>query len=609
MKRQVLIICSLLLFIIQCSSPPEREKLMVTREAQLPRVLIITTGISNDDQQLAQGIVVAVQSFNKMGATVRLEPRDILYNFQELKEYSILILSTFPGYHDADRKYSLSYMSDEELHNLALFVENGGVLISGENIGRNYNDGTDRVIVFTQLNSDNWELANCFGVAFSEKNMTGFGLKGHIPGYFEWDVSSSLLSWEDHELWTLTPDSPFSSNHKVLGYWTKEQDSLVAVMESEFGKGKSILLASSGFLHPSNDGGFWSEEQIDKFYQYVIDSYNREHGITAVLNPWPLARDYAFSVSLNAVGEIDQYDRVFRLLNAKNIIPSIFVNGSVGEDIKSMLLASGYPLASSGFGYINHSDLMYPQAVEDILLNENFWNRNFTGFRFPYTNPGYWSLLALDEHDYLYESSIGADNLDFFHGSIVPYNLVITDEGFYRSTDILEISPTYHDDYHFLDIIREGHVADSGQLEESIKVYSKYLHNFWNYAVKPYKGQMVYLGHPGFVGYNDSTLTSLEKLLTEVKKDNTWLATLNEVAEFRRNLGLLQFFIDEKNREQQIQIKAPEGVYVENVCLNFTGTIKKASADKGKISIIKETKGSRLVFDAFNGQILTIKHD
>jgi hypothetical protein len=570
-------------------------------------VLIITSGISNDNTHLAQGIVIAVQSFNKMGATVRLEPRDILYDYGELQKYSILILSTFPGYHDADRKYSLSYMSDEELHNIALFVENGGVLISGDNVGRNYTDGTDRIIVFQQLNTDNWELAKCYGVGLSEKNMTGFRLRGNIPGYYQWDISHSILSGEDYELWTLTPDAFISDKHKILGYWVKEQDSLVAVVENKFGRGKSILLASSGFLHPINDGGFWSEKQISEFYKYVIDSYNRENGISVSVNPWPLAYDFAFCVSLNAEGEMDQYKRVFRMLDEKKIKPTVFVNGLIGEEIKSMLLAGEYPLSSSGYGFINHKVLSYPQATEDILLNENLWNRNFTGFRFPFTIPGYWSLLALDEHDYLFDSSIGADNLDFFHGSIVPYNLVITNEGFYRSTDILEIAPTYHDDYYFLDMIKEGHTPDSNQLGESISIYSKYLGNFWNYAVKPYNGLMVYLGHPKFVGFNDSTLTSLEKLINEVQKDNTWLSTLNEVADFRQNLGRLQFYIEVDKNEQHIDVVAPENIIVKDVCLNFRGNVKDASVRKGKVRIINKLQDSQVLFEAFNGQSLTIR--
>jgi hypothetical protein len=607
MKRNILFVGVLMLFIIRCSPPAADQTGNDLPGVPLPRVLIITSGISNEHPRLAQGIVVAIQSFNKMGATVRLEPRDILFDYSELQKYSVMILSTFPGYHDADRKYSLSYMSNEELHNLSLFVENGGVLISGENVGRNYNDGTDRIILFSQLNPENWEMAKCYGVKLSEKNMTGYSLEGGIPGYLEWDVPASILSWEDHELWTLTPDSFISENHKILGYWKNGQDSMPAVVENQFGKGKSILLASSGFLHPGNDGGFWSEDQIDKFYKYVIDSYNRENNIDVSLNPWPLGHDFAFCVSLNADGSEEQYDRVFQMLDEGKIKPTIFVNGLVDDNIKSMLIKSEYPLASSGFGYINHIELNYPQAAEDILLNENYWGMNFNGFRFPFTHPGYWSLLALDEHNYDFESSIGADNLDFFHGSIIPYNLVITNEGFYKSTDILEIAPTYHDDYYFLDVIKENNTPDSNRLGENIRVYTQYLDNFWNHAVKPYHGLMVYLGHPKYVGYSDSTLTSLEKLISEVQKDNTWITTLNEVVDFRKNLGMLQFYVSEMNDGQQIEIKAPADVKVKDACLNFTGQIKKASAKSGSVNIINNPKGSQLVFDAFNGQLITVK--
>jgi len=319
--------------------------------------------------------------------------------------------------------------------------------------------------------------------------------------------------------------------------------------------------------------------------------------------------DYAFCVSLNASGELDQYERVFRMLDERKIQPGIFVNGSVGEEIKSMLINSGYPLASSGYGYIRHTDLKYPQAVEDILLNENYWDRNFTGFRFPYTNPGYWSLLALGEHDYLFESSIGADNLDFFHGSIVPYNLVISNEGFYRSTDILEIAPTYHDDYYFLNAIKGGREPDSNLLDKNIKVYRKYLSNYWEYAVKPYNGLMVYLGHPAYVGFNDSTLTALSGLIDQVQDDNTWMTSLDEVAEFRKGLGKLSFYVEGDVKRQKIVVDAPEYLVLEDVCLNFPMDIKNAEAKKGKARIKKTPGGSQLIFEASNRQSVTVEFE
>jgi hypothetical protein len=607
MKKQVFFLYLILLLMVQCSAPGVREEKVKASGPALPRVLIITTGLGQENATLAQGIVLAIQTFNKLGATVRLEPRDVLFDYSELSKYNILVLSTFPGYHDADRKYSLSYMSDEELHNLTMFVGNGGVMISADNVGRNYTDGTDRITVFQHLRPENWELSKCYGVMLTEKNMTGYGLAGNIPGYLQWDISRNSLSDEGHELWTLVPEQYDPGKVKIHGYWKRGQDSTAAMIENSFGKGKSYLLALSGMLHPRNDGGFWSEEQISEFYSYVIDSYNKDNDIGARLNPWPAGHDYAFCVSLNAEGKKEHFERVFKMLETKEVIPTVFVNGSVGEDIKSVVESSGYSLASSGYAYINHTELQYPQAVEDILLNENFWNTDFKGFRFPFTQPAGWSILALGEHGYTYESSIGADNLDFFHGSIIPYNLVVTNDGFFRSTDILEIAPSYHDDYYFLEALKVSPEPDSNMLEKDIRVYRKYLGNFWKYAVKPYDGLMVYLGHPGYVGYNDSTLTALSGLIDQVKTDNTWVTTLAEVAEFRSGLGELRIYIEHDGKRSKIMIDAPGNIYLKEVCLSFKDEIVNAAAKEGKTRIDKQDKGSRLIFDAFDGQSVSIE--
>lgn len=604
--RYLIFILGLILFSIQCSSPSEKKSEPETLGSLLPRVLFITTGISDEESQLAQGIVMAIQSFNKSGATVRLEPRDILYHFKELRKFNIIILSAFPGYHDADRKYSLSYMSDEELHNLTRFVAEGGVLISGENVGRNYPDGTDRISIFQNLTPDNWELSKCYGASFSEKNMTGYSLEGKTAEDLLWEIPSDLLSGEEHELWTLVSDGMISGNYKVLGNWKNGGNSTEAIIENKYEKGFAYFLAFSGFLHPKNEGGYWSEDQIDKFYKYVIDNYNTAKGIKLSLNPWPNGYDYAFCVSLNAEGAIDQYERVFQLLDKENIQPTIFVNGLVSAEMKAFLKKKSFPLASNGFSYSYFDDLKYPQAVDDILRNENYWEMDFQGFRFPFTNPGFWGLLALDEHKYNFESSIGVNNLDFFHGSAVPYNIVIADNGYYKSTDILEIAPTYHDDYYFLKIIKDEHNPDTIQLGKKVMVYRKYLQNFWDYAVKPYRGCMVYLGHPQFVGYSDTTMTALQNIIQEVKHDNTWITTMADVAAFRKDLSSLQIYVEDDRKKQQVHIFTPDDLLMVNVCLNFAGTVKDAMVKKGEVKIVKKSGRTQLIFDAMNGQSLTI---
>ena len=100
MKQHNLIIAVFfLVFLNQCSSSYDNETNFIVRKelnTQLPKVLFITTGINfNDvDKDLPKGIIVAIQTFNKRGIPVRLEPRDVLYDLDYLTQFNIIILST-----------------------------------------------------------------------------------------------------------------------------------------------------------------------------------------------------------------------------------------------------------------------------------------------------------------------------------------------------------------------------------------------------------------------------------------------------------------------------------------------------------------------------------
>lgn len=608
MKKWFFIFLLPAITLLQCSSPSEKTEVLKPGAASLPRVLFITSGISDRERELAQGIVVAIQSFNKAGVPVRLEPRDILYNYTRLSSFNIIIFSTYEGYHDGDRKYSLSYMSDEEIHNLTRFVEEGGVLISGENVGRNYIDGTDRISAFNELSKENWELSKCFGTTFAEKNVTASSVKGVIPGFFNWETPASSASGEEQERWLLVPGKIVSEKSNVLAYWKTGLDSSAAMIENYYGKGIAFSLPFSSLLQPVNDGGSWSADQISKFYAYVLLQYNTLKGINIRLNPWPSGYDYAFCVSLNAAGNTEQYERVFNFLESEKIEPILFVSGLVDLKIKSFIEKKGITLASNGFSYSSFNDLKYPQAVDDILRNEDYWGVDFHGFRFPYTRPGYWGLLALDEHDYTFESSISANNIDFFHGSVVPYNIVMANDGFYKSTDIIEIAPTYHDDYYFLNKIREGAEPDSLQLIKDVTIYGKYLESYWQHAVKPYNGLMVFLGHPLYAGYSSLTLKPLQELVRTVKAEKTWITSMQEVARFREAICNMQFIVDTHRDKQQISVKAPAGISLSEVCLNVTGKVRKATANKGEVKVLDNPTGAQLIFNAFDGQVITVQY-
>ncbi len=608
MKQLMPIVAGLLIiFFLQCSSKNNYISTNPTKElnTQLPKVLFITTGINFQDKEkdLPKGIIVAIQTFNKRGIPVRLEPRDVLYDFDYLTQYNIIILSTAKGYHDGDRMYSLSYMTDAELSNLNKFVESGGVIIAGDHVGRNLSDGTDRILETQQLNPDNYSLSEVFGVTLKESNMRSYKICGDISQSLKGD----FLSSSEEDLWTLVPQDIISDKLKVLASWQNDNDTLPAIIQNRYGKGLAFLLASSDFINPANSGGHWSVNQINDFYNYVADEYYNENNINISLNPWPNAYDVAFCVTFNANGEFDNYKYVVNRLNDLKIKPSFFVSGLINDTIKDFIKSNNINIASTGFHYVNFRNITYPIALNDILENEYEWDRKFKGFRFPYTSPNFTGLIAIDLHDYDYESSISVNNLEFMHGSVFPYNLVISEDKFYKSTNILEIGPIYHDDYFYLGKLMSNDYKNPDQLTEDIMLYDQYLQDFWKYSIKPYNGLMVYLGHPGLVGFNRNTFSALENLIDTVKQDNTWMTSIDEVADYRSKLEKFRFFVESKNNTVIIYVDCKDDISIENLTLNFKEKPQNAIVKEGDVSIKESNNGFSVIFDAFDGQIVKIE--
>ena len=106
--RTLLFVLTIISFLLsQCTAKVgEQSGENKTTNVKLPRVLFITSGISDQNPVLEKGAVIAVQSSNKRGVPVRFEARDVLYDLKKLNEYEIMVLSTFPGYHDADRNHA-----------------------------------------------------------------------------------------------------------------------------------------------------------------------------------------------------------------------------------------------------------------------------------------------------------------------------------------------------------------------------------------------------------------------------------------------------------------------------------------------------------------------
>ncbi|MFW6019487.1 MAG: beta-galactosidase trimerization domain-containing protein [Bacteroidales bacterium] len=602
MKKQYTI--ALLLVILLCSSCKQQiDKTGENKNLnnQLPKVLILTTGLEGQNTTLPKGIVIALQAFNQTGAVVRLETRDILYEPEKLMDYNMMILSTAPGYHDADRKYSLSYMSEREMENIKNFVARGGVLISGDNTGRNLIEGTDRITLHNRLTNEHYPLAECFGVQLAEKNMQGFRIFGRLNN----DKEKSFMRPEAEDyFYTLVPDSIVSEQAEILADWVNEKDTTPAVIKNRYKQGTAYLLASSDLLHPANEGGFLSTERISEFYKSIVADFYQQNNIPLQLNPWPHGNDYAFCVTINAEGKKSEYERMFRLLKKYNISPQLFIHGDVNTEVKEIIEDNKVQLQSRGYDFENYRQLNYAQSLHDILRNEQFWQQSFQGFRFPYTMPGFWGLMALAEKEYIFESSIGANNLEFLHGSVVPHNIVFSGRGFYKATDIIEMAPTYQDDYFFFNVLQDQ-MSGPALITNKTSLYKKYLQDYWSYAVKPYQGVMVYQGHPGYVAQNDTTITALEELVKTVQSDNTWIATISEIAEFRKNLAKLRFYVEPKDDKITISVEGPDNIEVADVTVRMDFQPEKVKAVHGKANVQSDT-GNLVVFDAMKGQKITV---
>lgn len=571
---------------------------------QLPKALVVTTGFDNENATLPKGIVIALQSLNQAGVTVTLRPRDILFQPNKLNEYNILILSTAPGYHDADRKYSLSYMSEREMNTIRTYVQNGGVLVSGDNIGRNMMDGTDRITLKRRLDQSNYPLAEAFGVELIESNMEGYRIYGNLSG----DEENYIRPVAERNFYTLVADSFINLNATTIAHWVNKQDTIPAVIKNYFGKGTAYLLASSDLLHPASEGGFLSTKSISDFYKEIVRDFKSKHNMDISLMPWPDAHDYAFAVTLNASGTAEQYERTLKLLNKSKIKPDVFVSGDVPENIKNLLTSESLPLHSRGFAFTNYRYLDYGQAVSDILHNEMFWSTDFDGFRFPFTMTDFRGMMALVDKGYDFESSIGANNLEFIHGSIVPHNLVLANKGYYRSTDLMEVAPTYHDDYYFLRNLETISAENSRVILEKTEIYRKYLQNYLTYAVKPYNGAYVYQGHPAYVGYNDTTITALDSLINQVKKENAWMTTISEIADFRYKLMKLNFYVQNKSNRAVIHVTGPENIRADNVTIRVDRKPGKVKASIGQAKTSRMGNSRYITFDAFSGQKLKISY-
>jgi len=569
---------------------------------KIPRVLIITTG-KDGTGALPEGVILTMESFLSQGAYTRVASRDALLDRDYLSRFNILLMLTAINYHDADRQYSLTYMDDLELQILRQWIEDGGLLISGDNLGRNLRNGTDRISMYGRLEPGNWPLAEPLGVMLSERNMEGFALKGALAD----SLHGMLIPPLGKGSWILVPDSILSEQTTVMASWSNDTLSFPALLFNPYGNGGAILLPSSYLLHPSNDGGHWNAVQINAFCEIILNHFHRNSAVRFGVNPWPNGSPAAFAVSLNPDGAANQYQRIFELLKKKTVTPTLFVNRSLDETIVKILQRHNLNSQSNGFRKVNMRELSFSETVFQIEMNEQSWLKPFTGFRFPFTLNSVAGMEYLQRKGYLYDSSIGKDHTQSFRGSLFPYHLPVFSDGSYRVLDLLEISPLARDDYFYYRAIQDdGEAVNRDDLVVKAELFADYLLDFWKTNTLKKGGMMVYLGHPLFTGYNDTVVHPLSMITDTARADGAWITTMEEIANRWQLLDKTVFQITRINKDSKqctILTLMPEGQKLERVTVTVNHKPRKVQAAIGKATI-REAPGNQwfILFDATSQQ-------
>jgi peptidoglycan/xylan/chitin deacetylase (PgdA/CDA1 family) len=522
----------------------------------LPKTLFITSGDGDGRGTVSDGVILAMQELNRHGAIVKLDNRKILYKPQELAQYQILIISTAYGYHDADRLYSLSFLSDIEMNNISEWVEQGGILIGDNFLGRNRLDGSDRISQQGAQDSRNWPLSSCFQVELLEKNMKDFQVISQNEKIWQGEITEIYREAE----WTTVISKILDQESEIWANWQAGDKTYPAIVKSNFGQGTAILLANFNLLHPASDGGFSSSEEIEKFYHEILQLTQKNKQYPIYLHPWKFAKSSAFSISFGDSGENSQYERIVDFIDQNKLKSSFFVSNQISaEQLAKFRKSDKINLELNSFSRADFRKLSYAQTSQEIQQNRTLIPTAI-GFRFPFTNNSYWGLLGLTEENLLYDSSIGVNHLEFYRGSIFPYNIPIFSQGYYRSLDLLEVSQIFYDDWYFYQKILSDQTYDNSQQIIDSKRFSAYLTSLWSRVILPKNGLMVVMAHPLYSGYSKQTLEPLQDMLELARQDDSWICAIDEIARHWNQLLALNVNIVQSPKSLQISLDAADNI-------------------------------------------------
>ncbi|MDP8207633.1 MAG: hypothetical protein P9L92_13285 [Candidatus Electryonea clarkiae] len=547
----------------------------------MPKAAILATSDGDGLGTFSDGVVLAYEALNRAGITTCICDRTILSNKSRLDQYNILIASTLFGYHDADQRFSLTFIDDDQLDLLSNWIHEGGVLVAGENFGRNTRSGHDRLVDTPELNSEYWILGNAVGVPLIEKNLDGYSL--HMNS-----EATNPKIWKEKEKysfdkpeWILVPAVDVNTTGvRVLGEWREIDKKIPAVWENSYGSGRMLYFTTFRLLHPSLDGGLSTPDEIENFYKYLADisSGTAKESLNPRISvsPWFENHPAALAVTLNCTGEEENLERTIRSLLED--APSITIFSNQPEILSQRLpedLLNNIEIAS-----LSKSNEKLDRIDTQLAKETIHWlpagDTSIKGFRFPRLSRSHQILQYINQSGYTYDSSLPVNHQDYYGGSIYPVNLMLSEQDGSWSLNLMELGPIYRDDWSFY-----GDV--SGYKIQEAAMYRKFLLDSWNEIFLPQGGLMVQIGDPEFEGESEVTLEPVKTLIEKAVSDNAWITDLSTVANFWKMKENANVSIWQTDNKVQILVSAGDQ-NLEGLTLTVTFS-EEWSSDKSETAI------------------------
>jgi peptidoglycan-N-acetylglucosamine deacetylase len=228
--------------------------------------------------------------------------------------------------------------------------------------------------------------------------------------------------------------------------------------------------------------------------------------------------------------------RILDVLKEENVTATFFIPGKIGEifpDKVKEIHDAGHEVAVHGYAHERWNELDYEKEYELVRKSkqilENITGQVINGFRSPAWSLNDKSVGILQELGFKYDSSLMANDYDFYALRKDDYMTLEGDLYFGKETDLIEIPVSWElDDYPYFCFT--GKNAGLRSPKDVLECWKLEVDS----SIK-YGSHFTLTMHPQIIGRGPRILM-LQELIQYIKSyKNIEFTTLNKVIEYRRN--------------------------------------------------------------------------